>query len=72
MSACVSSYNYINDMESVYAKLADANKLIGSRKTKLTIVYEILKEIDTIVSSLIIPDYPEPEPVSDILFTGHF
>ena len=71
MSACVSSYNYTNDMESVYAKLADANQLIGSRKTELSTVYDILKEMDAIISGLIVPDYvlskpePEPEPVPE-------
>ena len=74
MSACVSSYNYNNEMASIYEKidnlemssiydrLDDLNKSVGNPKTELSTVYDLLKEMDKIVSALIVPDYVEQKP----------
>ena len=67
MSACVSSYNYNNEMSSVYDKLAEANSLIGNQKTDLKTVYDILKEMDLIVSKMIVPEYVEEKPAISVV-----
>jgi len=49
-----------NMMNEVYARLNEANALIGKRETSLSTVYDLLSECDEIVKKMLIPEY---EPV---------